>query len=109
MRPAGEYDTKVTFRRRATITPRAGNERGAWQDVARLWAKVQYASATEAIRTGQVDNLESGVVFVRDNTVTRTFGGAMRLVIGTREYEVKGVKQSERLRGEIELAFESAA
>lgn len=88
---AGSLDKLVTFRRRKTVSARAGNERGAWEDVLTEYAGYRRQSGSEALQAGAAADIETGLLTIRDSEDARAITSSYRVTIEGRDFAITSV------------------
>jgi head-tail adaptor len=104
---AGQFDHRVTLRRRAAL---AEGERGDFADIFTVWANVRMTSANEAVQGGRPQDLESGVITVRKSTQTLSITIADRLVLdgnSDKDFAIVSVPPPDRRAATIAIGIQS--
>lgn len=105
----GRLDRRATFLRRPILRDDAGDEtgRGPYAPVFSLWASFRPESAREAAEGGRAQNVESGILTVRDSTKARTVTNGDRVTVQDRDFNIAGVGLPDRRTGLIALSVSS--
>ena len=106
MAKAGVLDKRVMFRRRAEATDTRGNQRGPFADLFKRWAGFRMVSAQERVEAGLAEDVEMGILTIRDGPVSRTITIADAVLIDSRIYQITAVGLPDRRRGTIAINVE---
>lgn len=100
----GRLDLRVTFRRR----PVTGTiSRGPYADVFTVWANYRRAANRELVEAGRAQDVEGGVLLIRDSPQARTVTNADRVMVQGRDIAIEGVGIPDRRSGLITLTLAS--
>lgn len=105
---AGRLDERVTFYRRAVVTPRAGNERGAFAPLVTLWAEFLPERGRETLQAGRAVDVRAGILRVRDSDTARGITSADRVRIRGIDHRIATVALPTRRSGIIEMTVEAS-
>ena len=107
---AGRLDKRAQFMRRPTILDTEGNDtgdRGPYAQVFTVWASFRPQSVREAAQGGAAQNVETGILTVRDTAQARTITNGERVKIQGRDFAIEGVGLPDRRTGLIALNVSS--
>lgn len=107
---SGRFEHRAQVMRRPAILDADGKDtgdRGPYQEAFKLWANFLPQSVREAVQGGAAQNVEAGILTVRDSTAARTITNADRVTILGRDFAVEGVGLPNRRTGLIALNISS--
>lgn len=106
----GRLDRRAQFMRRPVILDNDGEDtgqRGDYAPVFALWSNYRPQSAREAAQGGAAQNVENGILTIRDGAQARTITNGDRVKIQGRDFNIDGVGLPDRRRGTIQLNVSS--
>ena len=107
---SGRFEHRAEFLRRPAILDEQGQDTGDRGDYApafTLSANFRPQSIREAAQGGAAQNVEAGILTVRDTAQTRTVTNADRVKVQGRDFAVEGVGLPDRRTGLIALNISS--
>lgn len=107
MMPAGEFDKRATFRKRAVQAPVAGNMRGEFADYCQRRVRFRPGAGSRAVEAGQLTDVGIARLWVRPDAVTRTIAVGFRVTVDGVDYAVLHVPPPQRGAHAIEMLIES--
>jgi len=106
----GRLDLRAELLREPPILDDQGRDtgdRGPYAPAFTVWANFRTQSVSEAVEGGAAQNVESGVLTVRDSAQARTITNADRVLLSGRNFAVEGVGLPDRRTGLITLMVSS--
>jgi head-tail adaptor len=107
---SGRFEHRAQFMRRPPILDDEGQDtgdRGPYATAFTTWANFRPQSVREAAQGGAAQNVETGILTVRDTAQTRTITNGERVKIQGRDFAVDGVGLADRRTGLIALSVSS--
>jgi head-tail adaptor len=107
---SGRFECRAQFMRRPPVLDDQGEDtgdRGPYASVFTLWANFRPQSVREAAQGGGAQNVETGILTVRDTAQSRTITNGDRATIQGRDFAIDGVGLPDRRTGLIALNVSS--
>ena len=104
----GRLDRRATVMRRPVVTDADGEDTGQRADYApvmTLWAHYRSLGAREAAQGGRAQNVETGMLTIRDSAQARTITNGDRIALQDRDFGIAGVGLPDRRSGLIQLTI----
>lgn len=110
----GDFDTRVTFQRKAKVSDGGGGQSVNWQEMTgvglgRRWAAlwpVSQAKTDEQVTVARVSNAPDYRLIVRLDTATRQVKSNWRVLIDDTFYAIKSIGRPDRQRGTITMIIQ---
>lgn len=105
---AGRLKFRVTFKRRAVISPRERSDDYRDRFLVDWPADYQRQNGREALEAGRPVDVEQGILSVRESTETRQITSADRVEIEGRDHAITSVSLPNRRTRRIDLVVSTS-